>query len=85
VLGIAAQLTRTKFWEVRWTERVDLLGHQLLAVPLSPLTSTVASVGATWSIRSRTCTIAGELPTSPCPRAIRAPCRADTDTSDTSS
>ena len=43
-----------------------------LPVPLSPITNTAASESANVSINSRTCTSAGDSPTSPSAGALRS-------------
>ncbi len=60
--GIAAQLTATKR-PLRPEARCSARATRSLPVPVSPVTSTSASVGPTRATSERTCSIAGLLPT----------------------
>ena len=60
---IAAQFTATKGWRVRALRWWSACATSSLPVPLSPRTSTVRSVSATFWIVSKTCCIARPWPT----------------------
>ena len=72
--GIAAQLTATSGPAARLLWRCSARATSSLPVPLSPVTSTLASVGATRAISSWTSRIAALSPSSSPSRAV-ATCR----------